>query len=101
MTKLMFDIAKMTGKAEKMGVLNPLIRQGLGSGQFFTLVRCTPADENQRSLKLLCSWFPVSVPMNLSWQGLTVSEDSSYINGQAIVVDGGLTSGAPYTRAKM
>ena len=32
MTKLMFDIAKMAGKEGKMGVLNPLIRQGLGSG---------------------------------------------------------------------
>jgi len=34
MTKLMFDIAKMAGKEGKMGVLNPLIRQGLGSGQY-------------------------------------------------------------------
>jgi hypothetical protein len=33
MTKLMFDLAKMTGKQDRMGVLNPLIRQGLGSGK--------------------------------------------------------------------
>jgi hypothetical protein len=29
----MFDIAKMAGKQDKMGTLNPLLRQGLGSGK--------------------------------------------------------------------
>lgn len=37
MTKLMFDLAKMAGKESKMGVLNPLMRQGLGVGTFFDL----------------------------------------------------------------
>lgn len=37
MTRLMFDIAKMAGKQDKMGTLNPLLRQGLGSGERYTL----------------------------------------------------------------
>jgi hypothetical protein len=33
MTKAAFGLAKMVGKHGKIGVLNPLIRQGLGTGQ--------------------------------------------------------------------
>jgi len=34
MTKWMFDLAKMGGKEDRMGSLNPLLRQGLGHGKF-------------------------------------------------------------------
>jgi hypothetical protein len=32
MTRAAFELAKMTGKEGKMGVLNPLLRQGIGAG---------------------------------------------------------------------
>ena len=34
MTKKIFELAKMGGKDEKMGYINPLLRQGLGSGAY-------------------------------------------------------------------
>ena len=61
MTKLMFEIAKMTGKESKMGALNPLMRQGLGSGTLgFSASAYMTTDGRQRSLRLHCSWHLVS-----------------------------------------
>ncbi|WVQ84481.1 hypothetical protein IAT38_006633 [Cryptococcus sp. DSM 104549] len=70
MTRPMFDKAKDYGTTDKIGNLNPTLRQGIGY------------EVAQTALFL-------------------ASDDSSYINGQAIPVDGGLTAGAPYVRTKM
>lgn len=34
MTRAAFKLAQMAGKMDKMGVLNPLLRQGLGHGAY-------------------------------------------------------------------
>ncbi|WWC72001.1 uncharacterized protein I206_105960 [Kwoniella pini CBS 10737] len=70
MTRGMFTLAEAAGKSDKMGVLNPAHRQGLGS------------EVAQVALFL-------------------ASDDSSYVNGQAIPIDGGLSSGVPYAKMKL
>ncbi|WWD19604.1 hypothetical protein CI109_104066 [Kwoniella shandongensis] len=70
MTRGMFTLAEKAGKMDKMGSLNPALRQGLG------------VEVAQVALFL-------------------ASDESSYVNGQAIPVDGGLTAGVPYTRFKL
>nr|XP_019003295.1 2,4-dienoyl-CoA reductase [Kwoniella mangroviensis CBS 8507]OCF66756.1 2,4-dienoyl-CoA reductase [Kwoniella mangroviensis CBS 8507] len=70
MTRGMFTLAEAAGKSDKMGVLNPAHRQGLGS------------EVAQVALFL-------------------ASDDSSYVNGQAIPIDGGLTAGVPYAKMKL
>ncbi|WRT70244.1 uncharacterized protein IL334_007239 [Kwoniella shivajii] len=70
MTRGMFTLAEAAGKADKMGVLNPAQRQGLGS------------EVAQVALFL-------------------ASDDASYVNGQAIPIDGGLSSGLPYAKMKL
>ncbi|WVR07689.1 hypothetical protein IAU60_004731 [Kwoniella sp. DSM 27419] len=70
MTKAMFDLARVAGKQDKMGVLNPAQRQGIG------------AEVAQVALFL-------------------ASDDSSYVNGQAIAIDGGMTAGVPYAKMKL
>ncbi|KAK8853187.1 hypothetical protein IAR55_003889 [Kwoniella newhampshirensis] len=70
MTRGMFTLAEKAGKSDRMGSLNPALRQGLG------------VEVAQVALFL-------------------ASDDSSYVNGQAIPVDGGLTAGVPYTRFKL
>lgn len=37
MTKGLFDLAEMGGKTDKMGSINPMMRQGLAHGQSHTL----------------------------------------------------------------
>ena len=70
MTHSAFEIAKQKGKEDKIGVLNPLLRQGL-------------ATEVAHMALFLAS------------------DESSYVNGQALPVDGGLTGSMPYARSRL
>ena len=67
MTKPIYDMARDSGKADRIGELNPMARGG------------DPTEIAQAALWL-------------------ASDDSSYVNGSAIVVDGGLASSHPTTR---
>ena len=84
MTKPLFELAKAGGKEDKIGYLNPLLRQGLPAGQLST-VSFASADSQEVAQAAL--WL--------------ASDDSSYVNGQAIPVDGALSSSHPYVQAKL
>lgn len=70
MTQPIFDYARVSGKEQKLGQLNPLKRGGLASEI-------------------------AEVALFLA------SDKASYINGQAIAVDGGLTSTLPFVPGRM
>jgi NAD(P)-dependent dehydrogenase (short-subunit alcohol dehydrogenase family) len=67
MTKPLYDLARASGKEERIGKLNPLLRGG------------KPDEIARAALFLAC-------------------EESSYVNGAALVVDGGLSSSHPTSR---
>lgn len=70
MTQPVFDHARASGKAHKLGQLNPLKRGGVAS--------------------------------EIAEVALFLASDrSSYINGQAIAVDGGLTSSLPFVPGRL
>src|SRR6476646_9583291 len=67
MTKPLYELARATGREERLGELNPMQRGG------------EPSEIAKAALFL-------------------ASEEASYVNGAALVVDGGLSSSHPTTR---
>lgn len=96
MTKMTFDYAKSRGSAHKIGQLNPTRRYGL------PMEVCTNSEHLSFSFFLNHTkhFTRFDTKQIASMVAFLASEEASYVNGQAIAVDGGLSASHPVVPGK-
>jgi hypothetical protein len=102
MTSAIFEQARARGTEDKVGQLNPMGRYGIPEGTPRLLYLELSYGINAHTLRmqrlrtLPCFWPRVRQPFPLlTSRSCYLADDSSYINGQAFVLDGGITASIP------
>lgn len=98
MTEETFEYARRRGSANKIGQLNALGRYAVAEGTQFTFLTSLMviqyfATEIANVAAFLASGKNFRSTLNVF--NMTFGDDASYINGQNIAVDGGLTASLP------
>lgn len=94
MTSIVFESARARGTEQKIGQINPLRRYGHAHE-----VRLVAA-EMAGMMAFLCADSERCDEQIASVAAFLASADASYVNGQAIAVDGGLSSSLPVAPGK-